>query len=268
MADLDVVVVNHRTPGDLAAFLDSLDSHAPTAVDVDVRIANVAPDIEDIDVTERWLASTSLPAQSHVFVNNVGYARACNTLAGLGDAQVIALFNADIRLTAGALDQCVGALRARPDWATLGPRQVDSYGRLVHGGIFGGEAQPAHRGWRSVGNWHTDIRDDAVFVAGSAIFIRRSVWNELAECPIVTAAYPRLGGAMPTFALLYYEDTWLGVHARAHGYKNAYFGACTVTHGFHRSVKANLKHGTDKPIMSAAHDRFRELCEAHSIEHD
>lgn len=264
MADLDVIVINHRTPGDLASFLRSLEFHAG-AVTVKVWIGNVAPRFEDVRVAEEWRDTTTLDADHIVFDDNIGFARACNDLVARGSANYVALFNADVELTDGAIDACYGALAAREDWATLGPRQVNEKNQITHAGIFGGEARPAHRGWRSTGNLFRDIRDDAVFVSGSAVFVRRSVWDFLAACPIVTEAFPAVDGAMPPFALLYYEDSWLGVHARSHGFLNAYFGEVTVIHKWHQSVKAN---GQPDSVVEDAHDRFRALCEAHSIPHD
>ena len=73
MADLDVIVINYRTPGDLAAFLRSLEFHAGQ-VSVKVWIGNVAPRFEDVRVAEEWRETTTLDADHVVFDDNIGFA--------------------------------------------------------------------------------------------------------------------------------------------------------------------------------------------------
>lgn len=205
---VDVVVTNYRTAGDLSAFLASLHGWEPE-VPHDVVVANVSPTRRDVQVASAWLEAPGRERRTVVpFADNVGYARACNRGASLGRREVVALFNADVRLTPGALDTCYDALIAHPSWAILGPRQVDDEGRLTAAGIFGTNTAPRHRGWHEVDRGqYTDVRPDAVTVSGAAFFVRRAVWDELTACPIfaATAEPPPEGAFLQTPH--YYEET-------------------------------------------------------------
>jgi hypothetical protein len=159
---------------------------APTEAD-----AVVAKAAQEQDGTIRVISSEE----------NTGYARACNFAASFGcDHDVLGLFNADIILTPDSVDECVTALLSQPDWAVLGPRQVDSKGRITHAGIVGTQAAPRHRGWhRADRGQFTDVLDDVPTVSGAAYFIKRHVWDELTSCPIYRRSAPEaLGAFLPT----------------------------------------------------------------------
>lgn len=192
---IDLVVVSYRTPGDLAAFLGSLEAHRPT-VPWSVTVVNVDPLADDKAVAVEWVERHP-QAAGIAFDHNVGYARACNRGAQLGRREVVAFFNADVRLTPNALDECYWALKSDPAWGILGPRQVDDDGRLTAAGIVGTNEAPRHRGWheRDVGQFR-DVRDDVVTVAGSAYFVRRDVWDRLRHDPLYQEVSGGAEGAM------------------------------------------------------------------------
>lgn len=257
----DIVVVNYRTPRDLAAFCESYLEHRP-GIPASLTIVNVDPTDEDEVVAGEWAGT--LDAVVISFPTNVGYAHACNTAAVQGRHPVIALFNADIELTEGSIDACVGALLARPDWGVLGPRQVNRRGgRIVHGGIFGTRAAPDVRGWLLADreSYH-DVRDDAVSVTGSAYFIKRSLWDDLTACEVYQRVAPGAEGAfLPTQH--YYEETWCSYHAQAHGHRCVYFGPVSIVHRWHKASP----HGSyvDRHVMPKSKAMFRAACAAHEI---
>lgn len=251
---VDVIVVNHRTPDDLDRFLTSLTKYMPRAVPVSLWIGNVAPQPMDLIVVERWQTHMPVTSVHWVWGDNCGYGRAVNRLATMGDRQVIAAFNADVSLTDGSLDACVGALLARDDWGILGPRQVNDEGLVVHAGIFG-DNEP--RGWRAGGGYE-DLRDDCSSVSGSAYFVKRSVWEQLSACRIAPC-----GEGAFLESPLFYEETWCSAHAIAHGHKVAYFGDVTVGHRWHGSIKANRVNGTR--LAKESKVMFDALCESHGI---
>jgi GT2 family glycosyltransferase len=235
----DLVVVDYRTPDDLAGFLDSFHEHAGD--DDHLTIVLVDPTAECRRVAAWW---ETHPAVREVVVHatNVGYGVACNHAAAAGDADIVAFFNADTRLTAGVTEACVAALRSRDDWAIVGPRQVDDRGRLTHSGIFGTNRSPVFGDWlRTDRGQCSAARDDAISVSGSAYFIKRSVWEELAGCSLYRDACRHAGLAgLGAFleSPLYYEDMWCSVHARSHGHKVAYVGEVVMTHRWHKAVAA------------------------------
>lgn len=256
---IDLIVVNYHTPTDLDQFLASLDRHPPataaTLTVVDVAAGN------RYEHTFDWAGGT---ARRHGIVSNIGYARACNLAADRGTSDVIALFNADIELSAGAVDDCHDALLAHSEWGIVGPRQVDHARRIRHAGIFGSHASPVHRGWREPDRGqYTDVRE-AVTVSGSAYFVKRTVWNDLTDCALFRDIAPDARGAfLPTAH--YYEETWCSYHAWAHGHKVMYYGPATIIHKWHRASPVG---GWAERQMPLSRDYFRSACDLHMIPRD
>jgi GT2 family glycosyltransferase len=260
---VDLVVVNYRTPGDLARYLSAIEQSPPTTP-TSLTIVNVEPTSKDDAVAARF---ADLPIENVSIVaheTNVGYARACNDAASRGGRPYLAFTNADVVLTPGAIDSCVEALEAHPDWGVLGPRQVDDSGRTTHAGIFGTNTSPKHRAWKLPNNdAYADVRD-AVTVSGAAYFIRRSLWDDLTVCPEYRAVAPDAAGAfLPTPH--YFEETYCSYHARAHGSKVVYYGPVCVVHSWHRASPVG---GWAERQFSVSQATFRRACDAHGIAHD
>lgn len=257
---VNIVVVNYKTPGDLRRFCDSVARFEPT-VPWTLTVVNVCPEQEDLEVA-RWAHSWG--ATTVAWKDNVGYARACNAAALTTAMPVLALFNADIILTAGAIDECVAALSEHPTWGVLGPRQVDDDGRMTHGGIFGTHARPEFRGWRLHDQVaYTDVRE-AVTVSGSAYFVKRRAWEQLTACPLYQQAAPGAEGAfLPTPH--YFEETFCSYHAHAHGWQVMYFGPVKIVHRWH---KASPVGGWAEQQFPVSQSIFRVACDVHEIEHD
>lgn len=267
MKDLDVIVVNYRTPADLEGFIRSYDQHSGT-FESTLYVVNVCPREADLEIGA-WAVETGLNPTHHiVFDENVGYGRAVNHAASLGSSKVIAAFNADTRLTEGCLDECYKALHGNPSWGVVGPRQVDEQNRITHAGIFGTHAIPKHRAWhKKDGEGQYDDVLEAITVSGSAYFIKRRVWDDLMECPIYKALVPEAEGAfLPT--PLFYEETWCSYHAFAHGHKVMYYGPAKMVHKWHESIRSNDKSGWANKAFVEARDLFRAACDAHGLDHD
>jgi GT2 family glycosyltransferase len=258
---VDLVVVNYRTPTDLAAFLSSL-VDAEVSVDHSLTVANVDPLAGDRRVVQDWKRKVELTYLE--FASNVGYATAVNRGLAAGRREVCVALNADVALRPGALEACHGALMDHDDWGVLGPCQVDGNGRFTHAGIFGTLEAPKHRGWleRDTGQYRDVV--EAVTVSGSAYFARRSVWEELASCPVYLQVAPQAEGAfLPTQH--YFEETWASYHAQAHGWKVVYFGPATMTHLWHRASPVG---GEADRHMQPSREFFRQACDAHWLPHD
>lgn len=258
---VDAVVVNYRTTRDLRRFCDAWQQHAPETSRL--IIVNVDPHPTDSAYADS--VTTGQQIQHLAFHDNVGYARACNAgIDYLGkDAPVVAAFNADTAITDGLLDELLAGFEANREWGIVGPRQIDSAGRLTHCGIFGTNTRPAFGGvFRTRDNprFHT-IRDDAVSVAGSAYLVRRDTWDDLTACPTYREAAPDATGAfLPTRH--YYEDMWCSLHARAHGWKVVYYGAAAMLHDWHQASPVG---GWADKQMPEARDLFRRACDLHGI---
>ncbi len=252
---LDLAVVNYHTPGDLRAFLASLDRYPPT---VDATLTIVDVETDQTQPTVDWARGS---ARRFTANDNIGYARACNLAAEDGASDVLALFNADVEITPGSLDACHDALVAHDDWGALGPCQVDHHNRIRHAGIFGTNTAPVHRGWHDVNRGqYTDVLE-AVTVSGSAYFVKRQVWDELTECPLYRGVAPEATGAfLPTPH--YYEETYCSLHCRQHGYKVMYFGAATMIHKWHQASRVG---GWAEQQMPLSKQIFRRACWYHGI---
>lgn len=250
-----VVVVNYRTPHDLAAFIESYKTAVPAKTEL--IIVNVEPTDADLSVAE------AAPYAQHIVAEtNVGYAKACNRAARQTSREVIAFFNADTRLSVGLVDVCSSALVTHEDWGVLGPRQVNLRNQITHAGILGTNEQPTLRGWLDTDRGqYSDVCENAVSVSGSAYFVKRRVWDELAQCELYREVAPRAEGAfLPTQH--YYEETWCSYHARSHGWKVVYFGTIAMTHLWHQ---ASVVGGWAEAQMTESQEFFRKACSHHEI---
>lgn len=260
------VVVNYRTPRDLEFFLNSWLQFAPS--NATLSVVNVDPLEEDRQVSYRWYP-VMVDQGCHVdWLNtstNVGYGSACCLGVEGRDSEVYGFFNADTKLTSGVLEEMEQALLSNDEWGLIGPRQVDSRGRITHGGILGTNTAPYQRGWQELDRGqYTEVIEDAVSVMGSAFLVKRACWDELHNCRTFREVHPDAPGAfLPTF--LYYEETWMAVHARSHGWKAVYYGPRTMIHQWHESIK-NLPRERD--FFRESRKIFRETCKHHNIEYD
>lgn len=267
---VDVVVVNYRTPDDLRGFVDSF-VKVQFEVPATLFVVNVDPQKEDAEAADDSLDGVVVPVGYALCPTNIGYARACNSAAQAIESyhtprRTIAFFNADTRLEAGVLDHCHWTLHQEDDYGIIGPKQVNEEGLITHAGIFGSNKHPELRGWKhdDMGQYD-ESRDDAVSVSGSAYFVKRDCWDEMATCDTYKSIVPdAIGAFLPTQH--YYEETWLSYHAREHGWKVVYDGEVSMIHRWH---KASPVGGVaEKKYMPQSRVMFRDACDRHGIERD
>lgn len=259
---LDLVIVNYRTPTDLAAFFSSLVDAAP-AVDYELHVVNVSPGDADGRVVLDW--QRKLDLRYFEFPSNVGYARAINGGMVRGSREVCVALNADVLIHPGVLESCHQALMSHDEWGVLGPRQVDKRGRFTHAGIFGTDVAPRHRGWHNPDRGEYQDVKKAVTVSGAAYFMKRLVWEELTVCPIyqgfcLERDLVAEGAFLPTRH--YYEETFASYHARKHGWDVMYFGESTLTHEWHQASRVG---GEADRQMMMSQVLFRDACAAHGM---
>lgn len=252
---VDLLIVDYKSPDDLARCLESIDP--PAELDVAVWVGVVdSPDSRDVART--YFEMSGRPGDVVSWAENVGYNRALNLLGTLGNSEVIGCLNADVALTREGLPELAVATVVNESWGVVGPRQRDSRGRLTAGGIFGKQTEPRHRGWHARDGYE-DVRDDCVYVAGSALFLRRTVWDELTGCLQYRNVSPDASGPWLD-TQHFYGDSYLSLHAQAHGYAAAYLGTTTIIH----ECGAQANRTRD----DADRARFRDACDAHGIEHE
>lgn len=261
---IDVVVVNYKTPQLLKNFVDSYNFQS-SKVDTDLTIIDVDPGEEYYDETRQILTKYDFPFGYWSMDYNCGYSGACNFASQVTDREILAFFNSDTRLFDDTLDICYDYLKNNKDVAICGPMQVDSNGLVKHAGVFGTNDKPKPRGWNSKKlSSFTDNRNDCVTVFGSAYFIKRKVWDELANDPEYGSLYPNAGGAfLPTRH--YYEETWCSYFARHKGYKVGYVGSALMVHEWHKSSPVGV---AERKYFDESRSIFRETCDHFGIEHD
>jgi len=257
---IDVVVVDYRTPDDLAGFIGSFEE-VRDEVDAVLHVALVDP----LDEAQHRGVVDPSCMNVQVFPTNVGYARACNELGSRGEREVIAFFNADTRLRPGVLAGCRQHLLDNPQVGIVGPRQVDDDCRITHGGIFGTNLHPSFGGrWRARDVGQFSEITETISVSGSAYFIKRECWDVLRSCPLFERVAPDAVGAfLPTQH--YYEETYLSFHARYHGWQIHYLGPLAMVHRWHQ---ASPLGEIERRILPTSRAYFRRACDEHGIDHE
>ena len=258
----DLVVVNYRTPQDATKWVDSVMATCDP-IEVNVFVIDVDP-IDRCDFLVRRMEAGGFRCWYTPVAYNCGYGRAVNLGASHGMGEMIGVFNADTQLTDGVVRACRDDLIANPEWGVVGPRQVDRQGKLTHAGIMGTQKKPKIRGWHQLDRGQYGFPEECVYVAGSAMFLRREVWKEMAECHLYRDAHSTAFGPMLETPH-YYEDAWLCSHLREHGYGVIYKGDVTMRHEWH---KASKKGGHADRQMRKSREIFRDTCRAHGIEHE
>lgn len=264
--EINLVAVAYNAPMETDRFLSSVISHADVPFTLTV-VENDSPDERVMSVLNDYFSGDRFRQNPFMRAycisrsgKNVGYARACNAGAREGNAPYIALLNCDIEFTEGALSSIVKFMDDNPDVGVVGPRTVDSTGRLTHGGIFTNTVsrRDEHRFWLAHDWGQASDVLDVPTVSGATYFVRRSMWKELTDCVDYATVAPGAEGAfLPTKH--FYEETWCSYHARAHHWRVVYLGTVRMIHQWHRSSPIG------SVTLGEAEEYFRKACEAHGI---
>ena len=267
MVDIDMVVVNYKTYGLMRKFLRTLEKYPPQTTEWNLAVVDNESDLDQL----HCLKDSFIAHSYYGLDTNVGYARACNFGASLGEAKYIALLNSDLEfVNSTCVDMCVQFLEDNPDVGIVGPLQYTTQqggGRkITHAGIFGPGSQPKHRGWLAAwdGKRFTD-NSECLMISGSAMFIRREAWNAVMEDGVFRKHYPNALGAMPEHPL-YYEDTALCYAMPKFGYKVYVCGepGFELIHQWHKTIGSS----GETTHFKTSQRMFRELMDDWGIEHD
>lgn len=172
--------------------------------------------------------------------------------------EIVCLCNADVACRDSQWP-VMDIFATHPEVAVVGPRQVDAFGFVRHGGIFAPEGKPfalhlAHRFWGEeldkVADRCAEPLLDCATVSGSVYYCRRSVWNEL-------------GGFLLTPH--FYEETWLSYLARRRGYRVCFTGTTTWLHDWGSSP---VEDDWLQERFKESQAMFLEACAGEGIECD
>jgi GT2 family glycosyltransferase len=247
---VDVVVVNYHTTDLLFDFIASYEKYK--TVGCHLYIIDIQPESGMLYPKEYTYISTE---------ENLGYGRACNLGASLGNNSVILLANADTLLSEG-FEECYEELLRHDDWGVLGPRQVDDQNKITAGGIIGEDWSPRQRGWAEQDHGlYSDVVETALSVSGALYFVKRAVWDELTGCPLYQQYSP---GAVGAFLETphYFDEMFCSLHSRFHGHKTVYYGPVVMTHLWHRSSPHG---GWADSQFNISQQMHRDACALHGI---
>jgi cellulose synthase/poly-beta-1,6-N-acetylglucosamine synthase-like glycosyltransferase len=263
---VDIIVVNRQTPDDLLRCLTSINEHPP-ARDFTVTVVQVQP--ADIDMTVAIPFMSLEHWHEQIWEENVGYNIACNHAGAHGALSTIVFMNADTWVHPDTFDGLVEGFSRYPDCGVSGPLQRDGQGSVTAGGIFGTDAAPRHRAWKRVVLGPNDApelfkNEPCLFVAGSILAMQRAVFDELTACSLYQDLVPGANGPWAEMAH-FYGDTWVSVHARAHGRSTFFLGAVQAGHQWHTSSAIG---GYGEQHHDDDHEMFRKLCDHHGLDHN
>lgn len=264
----DVIVVNYRTPSDLATFCNSLLDNA-AAIET-LTIMDNAPVFRDPAIMESNVrnlrAMLGAPVEWIVNEENVGYARAVNRAATRTAGPVLAIFNADVVVKPDSIQAMCDFLEASKAIGIAGPKQVNSKGRITHAGVVGNNRRPEIRGWQRKDQGQFDDVTTCISVSGSAYFVRRECWDELTSCQNYQDSVVEITGEHAEGAFLptplYYEETFCSLHARKHNWLVAYNGKVEMIHEWQGSCR-DRRVLTD--YMTTSRGMYRRACDRHDI---
>lgn len=267
LTKIDLLICNYNTCARLKYLLDTLHSDLEGDSPWNVYIADNGSQDGSYDWLIRNEGSYNI---SGIFKNaNVGYSTAINSMAALGRSDLLAAVNADTWFTTNHIRQVISSFNDNPNQAVMGPKQMDSRGRIRHGGIFWDGSpgkNPEHRGWalEDLSDEKYKTRDRCWTVSGSLYYVRRSVWEELGNDLAYRILHPVAQGPfLPTF--MYYEETFFSVFAQHKGYEVWYDGEVeTAGHEWH----ASNKPGDNVSHFRASQYMYRETCNSLGIKHE
>jgi hypothetical protein len=246
MTDLAIVIVSYNARPDLEACLTSLAEHPPTTPHEIVVVDNASSDDSLAAARAGWPQITVIDAGA-----NLGFARATNLAIRATRSELVLLLNSDTLPPPGAIDQLVGLLRSRSEVAVVGPRLVDTQGRLEVS--FGPMLSPLAELWQKclVRGHARQWPLIAPLVEHRAHVERRVDWVSGA-CLLVRRTEAEAAGLLDERYFLYGEDVDFCAAVRDHGGQVLFTPAVEVVH--HRG-----RSGQSAPASTAAAYRRSQL---------
>jgi N-acetylglucosaminyl-diphospho-decaprenol L-rhamnosyltransferase len=124
MSLLSIVIVSFNARADLARCLASLHQPSPLVPHEVIVVDNASGD-GSADEARAWPGVRTIDTGS-----NLGFARGNNIGIHASRGDLLLLLNSDTIVPEGAIDRLVADLTSHPDVAVIGPRLVDSDGRV------------------------------------------------------------------------------------------------------------------------------------------
>lgn len=182
------------------------------------------------DDSARRIAADAPHVKLVVSKTNEGFAGGCNVGVAASSGEFIALLNNDARPDAGWIRAAVARFAESPQVGAVASRVLDWEGKLVD---YIGSAMT----WYGMGYKpltaepvpkKKDVAKDVLFGTGSAMFVRRSVYDEL--------------GGFDERYFMFFEDVDLGWRLNLAGYRFVYEPESLAFHKHHASMSAFGSH--------------------------
>lgn len=252
--DVAVVIVNHETPDEVLACLDTLDAAgAGEVVVVDCGSSDGSVEL----LRERRSDVTVLA------LDNVGYGKGANTGIAHTRAPFVVVANADTRFAPGSLHRLADAFVDAPDLAAAGPqvrypdgrpqasaRTFPTLGQAAGHALLGlwWPDNPWTRAYRQA-DADPDVARDVDWLSGCALMLRRDAFDDV-------------GGFDPGY-WMFVEDVDLGFRLRQAGWRVRFEPDAQVEH----SVGASASGKRSRMVIAHARslDRFYRRAYAHGI---
>lgn len=233
MTDLAIVIVSYNARAELEACLAQLHNAPPDVSHTIVVVDNDSSDGSADAVRTRWPQVSLIITET-----NLGYARANNIGIRATESSLVLLLNSDTVPPAGAIDQLVNALKARPEVAIAGPRLIDTAGRLEIS--FGPMLSPFRELWQKclVLGHRRALPVIAAFVERQARTERFVDWVSGA-CLLVRRTDAVAVGLLDERFFLYTEDVDFCAAARVLGRRVLFTPTVEVVHLRGRSGRSN-----------------------------
>ena len=252
MVDVVACVVNWSTPEDLRKLVESAEIYEPglrwSIFQNGDSHVDSGPTLEHL--FEAYDPRIVLNESETNLGHGAGINHAVRTAHYMWDPDYVFLVNPDCLFTRPILSTLANALEEDPKRFVVGPKQVDSRGKITAGGIIGTMVAPSHRHFHAANTGNvksmTEDRVRCPMVAGSAMLCR-------------TDEFCELGGLLE--AAHYYSETWLCYHANAHGRECWYIGDAEMIHEWHKS--SPIGYAETDGRMKEDRELFRRMCDEH-----
>ena len=218
---VSVVLVNYRGADDTIAAIGHLGELDWPADRLEIIVVENASG----DDSAARIAAAAPHVKLVESKKNLGFAGGCNLGVKKSRGEIIALLNNDARPDSGWVREAVRRFEESPRIGAVASRVLDWDGEKVDfieaGLTWFGMGYKPHTG-QAIPNL-PDVAHDVLFGTGSAMFVRRSVYEEL--------------GGFDERYFMFFEDVDLGWRLNLKGYRYAYEPASLAYHKHHASME-------------------------------
>ncbi len=222
MADLDIAVVNWKTP---ALTIRCVKSYLAFTPNCQVIIIDNGSEDSSVDEFRAVFKENQqvliLPGRT-----NIGYGPACNLALSVvpNKSKYVVASNSDIVATPNwfePLRKCLEEEKA----GIVGPKLLNFNNKIVAAGVVGENRKPILRGWLADSHLFS-TKEDVIMVTGAVMAFKRDIFEKI--------------GKFPEDLEFYYEDNFICYRSRELGYRVIYCPEVPMYHELHGSERRTI----------------------------